>query len=25
VWVRLAVVTDEDVIAYCDPISIIVT
>ena len=25
VWVRLAVVTDEDTIAYCDPISIIVT
>jgi hypothetical protein len=25
VWVRLAVVTDEDIIAYCDPISIIVT
>lgn len=25
VWVRLAVVVDEDVITYCDPISIIVT
>ena len=25
VWVRLAVVTDEDTIVYCDPISIIVT
>jgi hypothetical protein len=25
VWVRLAIVTNEDVIEYCDPISIIVT
>jgi hypothetical protein len=25
VWVRLAIVVDEDIIEYCDPISIIVT